>query len=86
MAERALKTLHKSAEGAESKMVIESEAFVLSKHTLDDKSSDREDSISTVSLTRTTTDFVPLCKPVVKQSLGIGLEGMAELFNIRHME
>ena len=77
MAERALKTLHKSAEGAESKMVIESKAFVLIKHTLDDKSSDREVSNSTVSLTRATTYLVPLCKPVVKQSFGI---------NIRYME
>ena len=44
----SLKTLHKSAEGTESNMVIVSEAFVLSKHTLDEKSSEREDSISTV--------------------------------------
>ena len=86
MAERTLKTLHKSAEGAESKMVIASKAFAFIKKTLDDKSSDREDSISTDNLTRATTDLVPLCKPVVKQSLGMWLEDMSELFNIRYME
>uniref|UniRef100_A0A7S1B0T2 ABC transporter domain-containing protein n=1 Tax=Noctiluca scintillans TaxID=2966 RepID=A0A7S1B0T2_NOCSC len=47
MAERALKTLHKSAEGAESKMVVESEAFALIKQTLDDKFSDSEDFTAT---------------------------------------
>ena len=86
MAERTLKTLHKSAEGAESKMVIASKAFAFIKQTLDDKSSDREDSISTDSLTRATTDLVPLCKPAVKQSLGMWLEDVAELFNIKYME
>ena len=86
MAERALKTLHKSGEGAESKMVIKSKGFALIKQTLDDKSSDRKDSISTDSLTRATTDLVPLCKPAVKQSLGMWLEDMAELFNIRYIE
>ena len=45
MAERAL-NLHNSAE-AESKIVIESEAFALIKQSLDDKCSDREDFIST---------------------------------------
>jgi len=38
------------------------------------------------SLTRATNDLVPLCKPAVKQSLGMWLEDMAELFNIRYME
>merc|ERR1719480_87012 len=38
------------------------------------------------SLTRATTDLVPLCKPAVKQSLGMWLEDMAEIFNIRYME
>ena len=67
-------------------MVIESSAFALIKLTLDDKSSDREDSISTDSLTRATTDLVPLCQPAVNKSLGMWLEDMAEVFNIRHME
>ena len=33
-----------------------------------------------------TTNLVQLCKPAVKQSLGMLLEHMAELFNIRYME
>ena len=33
-----------------------------------------------------TTNLVQLCKPAVKQSLGMLLEDMAVLFNIRYME
>ena len=38
------------------------------------------------SLTGATTDLVPLCKPAVKQSLGMWLEDLAELVNIRYMK